>query len=126
MMQTKKMIILIVVLIMLPCCSDNSIALIDEYRIYPQDEFGEGYYLICKLGCKGDPKIENITTVKWNNSFILVKVKNPLNHWYIIKAKGEVLKCCNNDTLIGPFSKEQMESYLDGEKVGKLKEKFLE
>lgn len=109
----------------LSCWYNNSVALTDHYRIYPQDEFGDGYYLICKLGCEGDPKIQNITTVRWNKRFIIVKVKRPLDYWYIIKAKDKELKCCNGDILIGPLSEEQMQDSLESEKVGKLKERFL-
>ncbi|SFG27554.1 hypothetical protein SAMN05216383_108112 [Prevotella sp. KH2C16] len=31
------------------CGCSNPISLIDYYWVYPEDEFGNGYYLICKL-----------------------------------------------------------------------------
>ena len=75
-------------------CS-RPLPLTDWYYIYPQDDFGDGYYLICKLGGKNDPKIENITEVLWSDQMIIIERLH--KEWYIIKAKSERLKCFNNE-----------------------------
>lgn len=89
MMKFKQWVIVIIFIMPLSGCFDSSTILIDEYRIYPQDEFGDGQHLICKLGCAGGPKIQNIATVEWNDRFIVVRKKDDQKPWYVIKAKGE-------------------------------------
>lgn len=126
MMKFKQLVIVILFAMPLSGCFDSSITLIDEYRIYPQDEFGDGHYLICKLGCEGDPKIQNIASVEWNDRYIVVRKKDAQKPWYVIKAKGEKLKCCNGDILTGPLSEQELKEYLESEDVGKLKEKSFE
>lgn len=123
MMRFKQLTIVILFALPLSGCFDSSTTLIDEYRIYPQDEFGNGYYLMCKLGCKGDPKIQNIASIEWNDRFIVIKNKDSQKLCYIIKAKGEKLKCCNEDILIGPLSEQELKKYLESQYVGKLNKK---
>lgn len=125
-MKFKQLIIVILFTIPLFGCFDSSITLIDEYRIYPQDEFGYGHYLICKLGCEGDPEIQNITSIKWNDRFIIVRTNDNQKPCYVIKAKGDKLKCCNKDILTGPLSEQEMKEYFESEDVGTLKEKSFE
>ncbi|MFZ6663664.1 hypothetical protein [Peijinzhouia sedimentorum] len=126
MMKLKSLLIVMFLTIPLSGCIDGSTILIDEYRIYPQDEFGDGHYLICKLGCDGDPKIQNIASVGWNDRFIIVGKKGAQKSWYVIKAKGEKLKCCNGDVLTGPLSEQELKEYIEREAVGELKEKSFE
>lgn len=123
--QWAKVMLLLAVILQTGCF-DNSIILVDEYRIYPQDEFGEGYYLICKLGCKESPKIQNITSVQWNDRFIFISKKDNKRPWYVIKAKGKKLKYCSGDILKGPLSEQDLKDYFENEDVGILKEKSFE
>ena len=107
-------------------CFNSPTTLIDYYRIYPQDEFGDGHYLICKLGCERDPKIQNIAFVGWNDRYIVVRKKDAQKPWYVITAMGEKLKCCNGDILTGPLSEQEMKEYLESEDVGNLQQTSFE
>ncbi len=101
-------------------CSKAPIDLVDYYRIYPQDEFGSGYYLTCKMGSKQNLKIENICKVKWSHRLILIEQDN--NLWYLIKAKGDTLRCCNNDTVVGPIPYQSLKDKVNIEDLVGMKE----
>lgn len=86
------------------CCS-NAINLTDNYWLYPEDEFGNGYYLICKLSSENDPKIENIKAILWNDKYIIIEEDiESEERWRIIEAKNENLKCGCGDKLSGYVS----------------------
>jgi hypothetical protein len=72
---------------MLLCGCNNPINLIDYYGVYPEDEFDNGYYLICKLSSENDPKIENIKSIFWNEKYIIIEqnISSKYN-WLIIEA----------------------------------------
>lgn len=125
MIKIKQWTVLMLLLMPLAGCFESSTELVDEYRIYPQDGFGSGYYLICKLSCDNDPKIENVESVKWNDQFIVVKKEREKSQesWYVIEAKGEKLKCCNGDTITGPLTQQEMTDYLAKKGAKNLKEK---
>ncbi len=90
-------------------CRQRIVKIIDHYTIYSEDEFGAGYYLICKLACKNDAKIENIESIRWDTKNIIIKKRQSgIYHWYRIKATGNELMCCNNDELTGPFSEAEV------------------
>lgn len=64
--------------------------------------------LLCKLGCKNDPVIDNIESINWNDSLMYIIQKESIpNKYYIIKAREGHITCCNNDILIGPLSHNQ-------------------
>ncbi|MFA7325898.1 MAG: hypothetical protein WC121_04480 [Candidatus Kapaibacterium sp.] len=113
-------IILLIGTLFISSC-DRPIQLIDYYYIYPQDNFGDGYYLMCKLG--KDPKIENLELVKWNNKYIVIKQKNDSNNcWFVIKSRALELKCSNGDTLIGPITENEKNYYLEANNVNLINE----
>ncbi|GEM_PF-2154726 len=104
---------------------NTPVVIYEWYRIYSEDEYGNGYYLMCKMGTKDSPFIENIHSVAWNTKYIIIEQNNvEQNIWYIVKAKGEVLMC-GQDTLMGPLSKTEKEHYLKENNIQKLqKRKF--
>ncbi|MPR31926.1 hypothetical protein [Salmonirosea aquatica] len=114
--------IFVLTIVMLTSCGSDSIIIQDYYRIYPPDEYSDGYYIMCKLACADDPKIENIIIVKWNskNIFIKQKDKNGKFTWYRIKAKSKTLTCCNNDILTGPFNEFQVNNLIKNERIKNL------
>jgi len=119
----KKWII-ILTLLSASGCRENPVKLVDDYRIYKQDEFGNGHYLICKLSCRNDPEIENIIYVKWNRKYIILETK--YQSWFIIKAKGAKLKCCNGDKLIGPLTRKELDEFLNNINFRDFKEKSFD
>lgn len=88
-----------VTLLIQGCNSPTTIE--DYYTLYPPDEWHDDYYLMCKMSDSNDPLILNVDYIKWSTKMIAVKQKN--SNWWIIKAKGDSLKCCNQDKLIGPI-----------------------
>jgi hypothetical protein len=119
-------IILLSILMYNNCNSEPPVTLIDYYRVYPEDEFGRGYYLICKLGCSSDVKIENITFIAWNDSVIIVRTGTSNYVWYIIKARKDKLKCCNRDILIGPLTNKSVSKYLRGKSLKNVKKIYFD
>lgn len=126
-MKTLTLIIIGISLIMISSCNSNPFVVTDNYVIYSEDEYGNGYYLKCKLGCDQDARIEYVKSIKWSDKYLFVQQKNGEQNiqWYIIEAKGEKLLCCNNDTLIGPFTEKQVEKYMSEHGIVKLKEKHF-
>lgn len=118
----QKLITFIAYVVFLSSCGEQSIKLTDNYTICSEDEFGKGYYLICKLSCISDPKIENIKTIELSSSHIIIQ-QSYLNRsrWFIIKARGKELKCCNKDFLIGPLTRVETNMFIKSEKIQVIK-----
>ena len=92
-----------ILLSLLVSCSSTGIKLVDEYYIYPPDEYYNSYYLKCKLSSDNDPIIDSVHIVYWNDSTIIIERKAKHDNW-IINAFDNNLKCCNNDPVVGPVS----------------------
>jgi hypothetical protein len=80
----------------------------DNFQFFDQVNLPDGInykVLMCKLGCKNDPIINNVYSVEWNEkNMYVVQHINKNENYFLIKARGEKLSCCNNDSLLGPFS----------------------
>lgn len=85
-------------------CSSTSIKLVDEYYLFPPDDYADTYYLKCKLSSESDPKMDSIHSIFWNDSTIVIERMGKKHTWWIIKTSEKYLKCCNQDKLFGPFS----------------------
>lgn len=97
-------------------CSSAGIRLVDEYYVYPPDEYSETYYLKCKLSGDSDPEIDSLRIVYWNDTVIMAGRGSGELSWWIIKASGRTLKCCNGDTVAGPFTEKYVQERLKNEK----------
>ena len=109
-------------------CINRPFPIADYYMIYSDDEFGDGHYLICKLGCENDPFIENIKSIQWDKRHIIVEQQEKeKSNWYLIIARGEELLCCNRDTTIGAVSKAEIDSLLKEKNINikKMKKKHF-
>lgn len=91
-----------ILLSLLVSCSSTGIKLVDEYYIYPPDEYYDSYYLKCKLSSDNDPVIDSVNIVYWNDSTIIIERKAKLDNW-IINAFDNKLKYRNNDTVVTSF-----------------------
>lgn len=113
------------ILTILLCGCNNSINLIDYYWVYPEDEFGNGYYLICKLSSEDDPKIENIKSVFWNEKYIIIEqnISSKYN-WLIIEAKNKKLKCGCGDKILGHFEECYIKKFINSTKMDFHKRTF--
>lgn len=92
-----------ILLSLLVSCSSTGIKLVDEYYIYPPDEYYNSYYLKCKLLSDNGPVIDSVHIVYWNDSTIIIERKAKHDNW-IINAFDNKLKYRNNDTVVGPVS----------------------
>ena len=104
-----KHYIYIIVILFLISCSSTSKKLVDEYYLYSPDDYSDTYYLRCKLSSETDPWIDSIHSVFWNDSIIIIERMGEKHTWWIIKASGKFLKCCNQDKILGPFSTDYMQ-----------------
>lgn len=102
-------ILIVFVLFLIQGCH-RTITIEDYYTLYPPDEFYDSYHLICKLAGKNDPLILNVDYIKWSKTMIVLRQSD--SNWWVIKAKEETLKCCNNDELIGPLSEKEAKKFL--------------
>lgn len=98
-------------------CYGYEIQLYDCYFIARGGEFGgEGYYLECNPGYRNMPMIENLKSAMWNSRIIIVEQQfpgtNDPNVWWIIPASGKELMC-GNDTVLGPMSASEKDTWLD-------------
>jgi len=72
------------------------------------------------LGFKGDPKIENVKYVEWNDNLIKLECHN--NIYFLILANGKKLCCGCGNEIMGPINKSEYIKYLDStNQMGKLK-----
>ena len=108
-----------ILLSLLVSCSSTGIKLVDEYYIYPPDEYYNSYYLKCKLSSDNDPIIDSVHIVYWNDSTIIIERKAKHDNW-IINAFDNNLKCCNNDTVVGPVSTSYIKVFMENKKFKKL------
>lgn len=108
-----------ILLSLLVSCSSTGIKLVDEYYIYPPDEYYDSYYLKCKLSSDNDPIIDSVHIVYWNDSTIIIDRKAKHDNW-IINAFDNNLKCCNNDTVVGPVSTSYIKVFMENKKFKKL------
>ena len=108
-----------ILLSLLVSCSSTGIKLVDEYYIYPPDEYYNSYYLKCKLSSDNDPIIDSVHIVYWNDSTIIIERKAKYDNW-IINAFDNKLKCCNNDTVVGPVSTSYIKVFMENKKFKKL------
>ena len=109
-----KITIAILIIISLLSCTDRAFNLVDDYWIYPEDEFGNGYYLICKLSSENDPKIENINTVLWNDCYIIIQqTVEERERWLIIKPSKNRLSCGCGDKIHGYYNKKYIDEFID-------------
>ena len=72
-----------ILLSLLVSCSSTGIKLVDEYYIYPPDEYYNSYYLKCKLSSDNDPIIDSVHIVYWNDSTIIIERKAKHDNWII-------------------------------------------
>ena len=108
-----------ILLSLLVSCSSTGIKLVDEYYIYPPDEYYNSYYLKCKLSSDNDPVIDGVHIVYWNDSTIIIERKAKLDNW-IINAFDNKLKYRNNDTVVGPVSTSYIKVFMENKKFKKL------
>ena len=101
-------------------CSSTSIKLVDDYYIYSPDDYYTTYYLKCKLSSDQDPVIDSVHVVCWNDSTIIIGRGREIYNWWIIKASSEKLKCCNNDSVIGPVSDHFVKAYMRNAKFNRF------
>ena len=92
-----------VLLSLLVSCSSTGIKLVDEYYIFPPDDYYDSYYLKCKLLSDNGPVIDSVHIVYWNDSTIIIERKAKHDNW-IINAFDNKLKYRNNDTVVGSVS----------------------
>lgn len=72
---------------------------------------GRDYVFMCKLSCDYDPVIEDVTSVAWNEQIIIVQSGDEsAKEFYLIKASGSQLACCNKDVVSAPMSARQIDS----------------
>lgn len=120
---------MIALLLLLSGCFTGRQFLIDYYEISWGDFYTQGrkgYCIGCQIRGESDKIIENIKSVKWNNKIIVVEQDNTDNeNWFVIIAKGEALKCGNNDQTYGPLIKSQVDSILKANNTSNLNEKTL-
>ena len=109
-----------ILLSLLVSCSSTGIKLVDEYYIYPPDEYYNSYYLKCKLSSDNDPIIDSVHIVYWNDSTIIIRREGRTYNWWVIKSSGEKLKCCNNDSVIGPVSEHFVKAYMANTKFNRF------
>lgn len=83
------------------------------------DEYYNSYYLKCKLSSDNDPIIDSVHIVYWNDSTIIIERKAKHDNW-IINAFDNNLKCCNNDTVVGPVSTSYIKVFMENKKFKKL------
>lgn len=93
-------------------CSSVGIRLVDEYYVYPPDEYSETYCLKCKLSGDGDTEMDSLRIVYWNDTVIMAGRGSGELSWWIIKASGRTLECCNGDTVAGPFTEKYVQERL--------------
>ena len=105
---------------LLMACSPSKMKLVDEYCIYSPDDFHETYYLKCKLSGGTDHEIDSLHTIYWNGSSIIMERGEGEKNWWLIQAASSTLKCCNNDIVKGPFSKQYIQKYLQNGKYKKM------
>lgn len=124
-MKTLKHLIFASALVIISACNNNPFVVIDNYVIYSEDEFGRGNYLMCKLGCDNDARIEYVKSIEWSKKYLFVQQQklNKNSNWFIIEAKGKELLCCGKDSLIGPLTVEEVNQYKSKNNITKLKEK---
>ena len=119
-------IIVIVAALFESGCFQTGFKIADSYVICPEDEFGKGYYLICKLGCNEDPKIENIKMVEWNEKYIIIQNNSLLrNRWFIIQAQNDKLKCCNSDSIFSSLSDSAVKEFIIEKHIRNLETKIF-
>lgn len=109
----------------LSSCTPGKIHLTDYYYIYAPGEFFDAYTLACNLASDNDVEIDSISYVKWNNQVIAVKRNTGSRPWFVVKAREDCLRSCNNDILTSNLSKQEVDSIL-GAYHGKFKEKYFE
>lgn len=109
----------------LSSCTPEKIHLTDYYYIYAPGEFYDTYTLTCKLASDNDVDIDSISYVKWNNQVIAVKRNTGSRPWFVVKAREDCLRSCNNDILMSNLSKQEVDSIL-GLYQGKFQEKYFE
>ena len=96
----------------LSSCTPEKIHLTDYYYIYAPGEYYDTYTLACKLASDNDAEVDSIGYVKWNNQVIAVKRNAGSKPWFVVKAREDCLKSCNNDTLMSNLSKQEVDSIL--------------
>ncbi len=108
----KVLQILFFIGIALSACVPEKIHLTDYYYIYAPGEFFDTYTLACKMSSDNDVEVDSVSYVKWNNQIIAVKRKSGNKPWFVVKAREECLKACNNDTLLSNLSKQEADSIM--------------
>lgn len=113
----KKIIAYSSLVIFFYCCSwSGTKKIIDNYEISWGDYYSlgrDGYCLYCNPRCNSDTGIDDIRCIMWNNNIIIIEKNNDsIDRWYIIKAKGYELQCCNDDTIVNNVRKEIVDSVI--------------
>ena len=117
-MKTIK--ILIFISLLGTSCS-SMFHVIDGYCV--SNEY-DNNQLFCNPGCD-NLFIEYVKSIRWNSKNIIVEqlLSNNKQNWYLIVAKDDSLKCLCNDSLLGPFTVNEMDSVLTLRDIDTLKMK---
>lgn len=79
-----------------------------NHKSFPVSKGRNIFY--CKLGFPGDPFINHVKYIEWNNK--LIKIITEEEDHYIIKAKRQSLCCGCGDEILGPLNKEDYQEEL--------------
>ena len=113
----KKYISFFLIMVFHSCSWTGTKKIVDNYEISWGDYYTQGrngYCLYCNPRCDGDLGIDDIRSIIWNKSIILIEKNNDnIDRWYMVKAKGDSLQCCNDDTIIRNMKKEEIDSVIE-------------
>jgi hypothetical protein len=80
----------------------------DSYEVYDAaltDRLDAENVLMCKLGCADDVQLPRVSEVEWNDQLMYVTTGPPRHpQYYILRAAGPALACCQHDSLLGPLT----------------------
>lgn len=92
-------------------CS-STVHIIDDYCVsHEWEPYNE---LFCNPGAENDVDIEYVKSIKWNAKYMIIEQQKPdcQGKWYLLIAHGDSLRCCCEDSLIGPFSETELNHQL--------------
>ena len=82
-----------ILFLLISSCGNHETEIIDHYRVYEYGEapISEGKnILMCKLGCKDDPIVKDVSSITWTKKEMLIKTST--DNYYFIKAKFTLKK----------------------------------
>ena len=83
----------------------GTVELAGEYQVW------EGQF-ICKMGYAGDPEfIRHVKAAEWNErAIVLTQRWRGEERYFVVWDDGDWVGCGTSDTLLGPFTADQLES----------------